>query len=296
MNLLPLLPEIKENSESMKTFFLFLFCLFTVFSSAQTDTLRIATFNIRYDNKDDYPNDWVHRRDTLAAFVRAQGLDLIGMQEVLHNQLEDLAARLPQYEHIGVGRDDGRQRGEYAPLFFRKDRFRLLESGTFWLSQYPDSAGFIGWDGACTRLATWALLRDLQKGEELFVLNTHFDHVGTEARRQSARLVRRMADSLAQGRKLILTGDLNVSDQSDAYRLLLADNASLKDAWKTAEKRSGATYTFHDFGRLPVDSRAKIDFVFVDTGFRVLNSFIPAEDGRHGFLSDHNPQLVVLCY
>lgn len=281
---------------SMKAFLLSLFLACALVSVAQTDTLRICSFNIRYDNADDYPNDWPHRRDTLASFLKAQHLDLIDMQEVLHNQLEDLRRRLPLYEYVGVGRDDGKEKGEYSPVFYRKDRFRLLGSGTFWLSQHPDSAGFIGWDGACTRLATWLVLQDRAKGgKEFFLLNTHFDHVGQEARRQSARLIRRRIEALAQGRKVIVTGDLNVSDQSEAYRLLTEDGL-LRDAWKAAERREGVNYSFHDFGQLPVPSRAKIDFVFVSDGFRVTDYAIPAEDGAKGFLSDHNPQVVELLY
>ena len=151
--------------------------------------LNWATFNVRYDNPGDSLNNWKNRKDRVAAFVKEQKLDIVGMQEVLHNQLEDLKERLPEYAEVGVGRKDGKTRGEYSPLFFRKDRFELLDSNTFWLSQYPDSVGFIGWDGACCRIATWAKLRDRQSGKVFMAVNTHFDHVGTQARTQSALLI-----------------------------------------------------------------------------------------------------------
>ena len=115
-------------------------------------TVNWATFNIRYDNPADSLNNWKYRKDTIAAFIKANQLDIVGMQEVLHNQLEDLKQRLPEYAEVGVGREDGKTQGEYAPLFYRKNRFEALDSNTFWLSQYPDSVGFIGWDGACTAL------------------------------------------------------------------------------------------------------------------------------------------------
>ena len=144
----------------------------TAVAKAQTtpaDSGRVrvawATFNVRYDNPGDKLNSWKYRRDTVCGFIRARGLDIVGMQEVLHNQLEDLKAGLPGYAAVGVGRDDGKQAGEYSPLFYRTDKFELLDSSTFWLSQYPDSAGFIGWDGACTRIATWAKLRDRATGK-----------------------------------------------------------------------------------------------------------------------------------
>ena len=148
-----------------------------------------ATFNIRYDNPEDSLNNWKYRKDSVAKFIRTNDIDIVGMQEVLHNQLEDLKSRLPEYTEVGVGREDGKTEGEYAPLFFKKDRFEVLDSNTFWLSQYPDSVGFIGWDGACTRIATWAKLKDKSNGKIFMAINTHFDHVGVEARREGALLI-----------------------------------------------------------------------------------------------------------
>ena len=121
-------------------------------SPQPTSEITWSTFNIRYDNPYDSLNSWTYRKDTVANFIKAQNLDIVGMQEVLHHQLEDLKARLPEYAEVGVGREDGKTQGEYAPLFYKKDRFELLDNNTFWLSQYPDSVGFIGWDGACTRI------------------------------------------------------------------------------------------------------------------------------------------------
>ena len=109
---------------------------------------------MRYDNPGDSLNNWQYRKDTVCQYILDKKMDIIGMQEVLHNQLEDLKAGLPNYAAIGVGRDDGKEKGEYSPLFYRADKYEVLESNTFWLSQYPDSVGFIGWDGACTRIAT----------------------------------------------------------------------------------------------------------------------------------------------
>ena len=158
-------------------------------STPQPTELTWGTFNIRYDNPGDSLNSWTYRKDSVASFIRTQDMDIVGMQEVLHGQLEDLKERLPEYAEIGVGREDGKTQGEYAPLFYKKDRFEVLDSNTFWLSQYPDSVGFIGWDGACTRIATWAKLKDKQSGKIFMAVNTHFDHVGTEARRKGALLI-----------------------------------------------------------------------------------------------------------
>ncbi len=254
-----------------------------------------ATFNVRYDNPGDSLNSWPYRRDTVCGFIRTRGLDVVGMQEVLHGQLEDLKAGLPGYAAVGVGRDDGKQAGEYSPLFYRADKFELLDSSTFWLSQYPDSAGFIGWDGACTRIATWAKLRDRATGKVFMAVNTHFDHVGTEARRQGALLIIRRIKDIVGDRPAVLTGDFNVNDRSEAYRTLTTNDFVLRDAYKIADRRTGPAYTFHDFGREPMERREKIDFIFVTPQIKVLRADIaPNPETPTGYLSDHNPHMALL--
>ena len=276
-------------------------CLLSACTSKnQTETataVNWATFNIRYDNPADSLNNWKYRKDSVAAFVRHHDLDVVGMQEVLHHQLEDLKARLPEYTAVGVGRDDGKTAGEYAPLFFKKDRFEALESHTFWLSQYPDSAGFIGWDGACCRIATWAKLQDKANGRIFLAINTHFDHVGEEARRQGALLIMQRIQEIVGDRPAILTGDFNVNDRSEAYRTLTTNDFVLKDAYKESAEQSGPRYTFHDFGRIAGADCEKIDFIFVTPQIEVGRSFIPQEpDSDRGFLSDHNPQITTLQF
>lgn len=254
-----------------------------------------ATFNVRYDNPGDSLNSWPYRRDTVCGFIRTRGLDVVGMQEVLHGQLEDLKAGLPGYAAVGVGRDDGKEAGEYSPLFYRADKFELLDSSTFWLSQYPDSAGFIGWDGACTRIATWAKLRDRATGKVFMAVNTHFDHVGTEARRQGALLIIRRIKDIVGDRPAVLTGDFNVNDRSEAYRTLTTNDFVLRDAYKIADRRTGPAYTFHDFGREPMERREKIDFIFVTPHVKVLRADIaPNPETPTGYLSDHNPHMALL--
>ena len=257
--------------------------------------VRWATFNIRYDNPADSLNNWQYRKDTVARFIKAQNLDIVGMQEVLHNQLEDLKARLPEYAEVGVGREDGKTKGEYAPLFFKKDRFEVLDSNTFWLSQYPDSVGFIGWDGACTRIATWAKLKERETGKIFMAVNTHFDHVGVEARTKGALLIIEKIKEIVGDRPAVLTGDFNVSDEWDAYKTITTNEFVMKDAFKIAEKKEGVDYTFHDFGRIPADSCEKIDYIFVTPQIKVTDAFIPQEpQGETGFVSDHNPHVATL--
>ncbi len=269
----------------------------TAVMARRSECVTWSTFNIRYDNPEDEGNRWRFRRDSVVRFVKDHDIDVIGMQEVLWLQLQDLRARLPEYDYVGVCRDDGDRKGEAAPIFFRRQRFRALESGTFWLSQYPDSIGFIGWDGACCRIATWARLQDKQTGRVLVAVNTHFDHVGREARRQSALLIIDRIKQMAGEETAILTGDFNVDDQSEAYRTITENPYVLRDAHKVATSTSGPAYTWHDFGRMPEGERGKIDFIFVTPDVRVRSSnILPIHEcdvripaTRWGYLSDHSP-------
>lgn len=281
----------------MKRLFLAIAVITSAFFSlpCQAQTITWATFNIRYDNPADQSNNWQFRKDTVTRFIQAQDMDIVGMQEVLHNQLEDLLQHLPGYKSIGVGRDDGKTKGEYAPILYKEDRFEVLDSNTFWLSQYPDSIGFIGWDGACTRIATWAKMKDRQSGKIFMAVNTHFDHVGVTARREGALLIIRKIKEIVGDRPAVLTGDFNVNDQSEAYRTITSNAFVLKDAAKIAGKQTGVDYTFHNFGQIPSEQCEKIDFIFVTPQIKVLDSFIPKEAAPGSkFLSDHNPQIVHL--
>lgn len=253
--------------------------------------VRWATFNIRLDTPVDSLNRWGYRMERAAQFIKDAQLDVVGTQEVLHSQFEDLKRMLPEFEGVGVARDDGKTRGEYSSVFYRKDVFDALDSGTFWLSEYPDSVGLKGWDAACVRVATWAKLQHKETGKIVMAVNTHFDHVGVEARKQSALLIIRKIKEIVGDRAAVLTGDFNVTDQSDAYQTITTNEFVLKDAHKIAEKVSGVNYTFHDFTRQPLEKRSKIDFIFVTPHIRVLSSDIPQEV-EGALLSDHNPQWI----
>lgn len=253
--------------------------------------VRWATFNIRLDTPVDSLNRWGYRMERAAQFIKDAQLDVVGTQEVLHSQFEDLKRMLPEFEGVGVARDDGKTKGEYSSVFYRKDVFDALDSGTFWLSEYPDSVGLKGWDAACVRVATWAKLQHKETGKIVMAVNTHFDHVGVEARKQSALLIIRKIKEIVGDRAAVLTGDFNVTDQSDAYQTITTNEFVLKDAHKIAEKVSGVNYTFHNFTRQPLEKRSKIDFIFVTPYIRVLSSDIPQEV-EGALLSDHNPQWI----
>ncbi len=161
-------------------------------SKQQQDTTQnivVATFNMRYDNPDDSMNNWQYRKERVAQFIIDQNIDIVGTQELLQNQVDDLKALLPDFDMVGVARDNGKDEGEYAAIFFRRDRFEVLDSNNFWLCENPDSVGMKGWDAACTRIATWAKLKDKTNDKIFMAVNTHFDHVGEVARRESALLI-----------------------------------------------------------------------------------------------------------
>ncbi len=285
----------------MKILFLL---FFPILSMAATPFLQqsglspvnVMTFNIRYDNPDDSLNNWSYRRDKVANAVLFYDVDIIGTQEVLHNQLIDLQNRLPGYGYVGVGREDGKEKGEYCPLWYKESRFNLIESGCFWLSETPEKAGSKGWDGACERIASWAKLLEKYSGKEYFILNTHLDHVGVTARREGVKLLLQRVKQLSDGLPVVVTGDFNATPESDVIRNLTdtANTDCLIDSRSLSPVVYGPSWSFHDFGRIPFDKRELIDFIFVRNHVRVLRYgiIVGADDGT--YLSDHAPVLITI--
>ncbi len=257
-------------------------------------SIRVMSFNVRYDEPRDGANAWPRRKDLVAAAIAFHGADVAGLQEVLAGQLADLRGLLPEYGAVGVGRDDGREAGEFNPVLFRKERFRLLGASTSWLSEEPEKPGGKGWDAACARVVTWARLRDLWTGETLVAFNTHFDHVGERARRESARLVLDIIRRTAAGAPFVLTGDFNCTREDAAYGALVSGGegrALLRDARDISVRPPyGPPASFNGFRAEP-PAGLPIDHIFVGPSAAVLRiGILPAtQSGR--FLSDHNPVL-----
>ncbi|MCR2031117.1 endonuclease/exonuclease/phosphatase family protein [Alistipes timonensis] len=277
----------------MKKLF-FLLALTAAVSCNAPQELTVMTLNMRYDNPEDGANNWRFRRERIAELIRSEAVDLLGTQEVLANQFDDLQALLPGYRAVGVGREDGARAGEFNAVFFRSDRFELLDSGVFWLSENPETPGSKGWDGACERLATWTVLRDKSGGELLFI-NTHLDHIGEQARREGVALLLRRIETLRAGRPVILTGDFNAEPSSPVVARVVADSA-LRSAWDTAPIRSGSAWSFSDFGQLPEEERPLIDYVFYGGGLEVVSCSILPDTLGGGYLSDHAPVEARLKY
>ena len=274
----------------MKKILFLLLAIVTMASCTEEKAnVRWATFNMRLDTPADSLNNWKYRKERVAQYIQNMKLDVVGTQEVLQNQFNDLKSLLPDFEGVGVARDDGKETGEYSAVFYRKSVFDALDSGTFWLAENPDSVGMMGWDAACVRVATWAKLQHKATGKIVMAVNTHFDHVGKVARRESALLIIRKIKEIVGNRPAVLTGDFNVTDQSEAYNTIVSNEFVLLDAHKVAEKVGGVSYTFHDFDRREMEKRSKIDFVFVTPQIKVLQSEV-TQEVKEALLSDHNPQ------
>lgn len=256
------------------------------------EPLRVATFNVRLNVASDGPDAWPHRRAHVLAMARHHDWDLIGTQEALPDQVADME-QLAGFTRVGVGRDDGAGRGEHAAIFVRQARFEILRSGTFWLSETPERPSK-GWDGrCCNRIATWVELRDrLAPGDgragRFFVFNTHFDHEGQVARRESARLLLARWKALAGDVPTLVIGDFNSSPGSEPLQLL---SAELQDARASSRTPPyGPAGTFQGFRiDAPLAEQDRIDHVFHTRGIDVL-SWAALTDSMHGrFPSDHLP-------
>jgi endonuclease/exonuclease/phosphatase family metal-dependent hydrolase len=261
--------------------------------AGQARPITCITYNIRYDTPLDGRNAWPFRRERLLAQVRAEAPELIGIQEGLHRQVEQLQEAFPAHAMVGVARDDGAQDGEYSALFYLRERFEELRSGTFWLSATPEQPSR-GWDAALNRICTYALLRDVITGRELWVFNTHFDHAGAEARLGSARLlVERIGEWVAPDQACILMGDFNSGPDEAPMQVL---GAVLQDSRLVSRTPpTGPEGTFNGFKRDRQYSR-RIDHVLVDRDLDVLRYAVPVDRRRGRYPSDHFPVVVTVQY
>ena len=258
--------------------------------------LFVGTYNIRYKNKDDSikGNVWTKRCQVMCDQINFESPDVLGMQEVLVGQLHDFQRFLDNYSYIGVGRDDGKEAGEYAAIFYKNDRVKLLDSGNFWLNETPDVPK-LGWDAACIRICTWGKFKDLRTKKKFYFFNLHMDHVGVVARREAAKLVVSRIKEMAQDAPVVLTGDFNV-DQTDEIYGIFTHSGILKDSYENARIRFAENGTFNSF-KVETKTDSRIDHVFVSPSFKVEAYGLRTDSywakGRRN-LSDHYPVFVKL--
>lgn len=225
-------------------------------------SMNIASYNIRNNNQGDVKNwnGWPQRLPAVAALINYHEFDIFGAQEVLHNQVTDLLTQLPAFEYTGVARDDGQTKGEYSPIFYRKDRFKILKSGTFWLAEKTDKP-VKGWDAALPRICSYAQFKDLKSKKSFWVFNLHMDHIGVVAREKSAELVLQKVQEIAKGQHVLLMGDFNVDQKNNSYAIL-NNSKLLKDSYELSPLRYALNGTFNAFdANLFTESR--IDHIFV---------------------------------
>ena len=264
------------------------------------NTTRVMSFNIRYGTAKDGENHWSKRKDFLIETIEAFGPDLLGTQETLLDQRDFIASKLSGYGSFGVGRDDGKETGEMAALFYRTARFEKVAGGHFWLSQNPDTVGSKGWDAALPRIATWVKLRDRvnDQAKPLLFLNTHFDHQGQQARKESAKLIRKKILELGTDCDIVITGDFNAGADSDVYRALFADEAEkaspVADTFAVADpKPIGDQGTFSGF-KSTATSGPRIDWIGCSRGFNVQAAAIDRTERDGRTPSDHFPVTAIL--
>jgi endonuclease/exonuclease/phosphatase family metal-dependent hydrolase len=276
-----------------KTILPLLFFIFLV-TAAAAQEIRVGTFNVRYDNPRDSGNLWVNRAPVVSNLIRFHDFDIFGTQEALKNQLDDISNALPQYTRYGLGRDDGKEKGEHAAIYYKKDRFTLLNKGDFWLSQTPDKPS-LGWDATCcNRICSWVYLRDKKTGKRFYFFNAHYDHQGMQARRESSKLVLEMIKKIAGSAPVIFTGDLNGGQKSEWY-LHLANSGLLKDAYKLTPHPYANNASFNAFGA-SLSSKEIIDHIFVTNHFKVSKWGILTDTYHGKFPSDHFPVIAVVAF
>ncbi|SMO63538.1 endonuclease/exonuclease/phosphatase family protein [Fodinibius sediminis] len=262
-------------------------------AQAQDESLGVMTFNIRYDNPDD-PNPWEDRKDEVINLIRFHEPAFVGIQEALHHQLKDLDEGLAHYQYIGKGRKDGKQGGEYSALLYDRRKVSLVPGSnrTIWLSKTPKVPSK-NWDAALPRILTWGAFRVKESGKTIYVFNTHFDHVGERARAESAKIILDAIAETAGDQPVVLTGDFNIVDDSEPYRILTS--SFLSDAYYSTDlPHTGAEFTYSGFKvTIPQEGR-RIDYIFTNDRVNVIKhaTLTSFRDGY--FPSDHLPVLAYI--
>ena len=270
---------------------IFLFIYFLL-SNLVSDEIKVISYNVRYNNPNDGKDIWENRRSTIVNFIKNENPDFLGLQEVNHAQLLFLNSNLSNYSFVGVGRDDGKTKGEYSPIFYNNNLFDLIKSDTFWLSSTPDQIS-VGWDASMERICTYAVFKSKTNKKNIWVFNTNFDHIGIEAREKSADLIISVINKLTEPEDyVVLTGDFNLLDDSKPIMNL---QSNFNDTNKNLEKTDKSYGTFNNF-KLNFVSKSRIDYVF-EKNFKLINSrhiIVKTPEGR--WASDHHPILAKLKF
>ena len=253
--------------------------------------INVMSFNIRYNNTNDGVNAWPNRKDNVKALVKFHDADILCVQEALALQVDQLSENT-NYERVGVGRNDGKLGGEFTAIYFDKDRFKKKDGGTFWLSETPDVPSK-GWDAAIIRICTWVKLHDKWNKKDFIVFNTHYDHVGVQARIEAAKLIKKKIMEIAPTLPVILTGDLNVTPETEAIATLKTFLTDTKEA--SIEPAYGPEGTFNGF-KFNANLQDRIDYIFINKGFKVQKYASLTDSKDQKYPSDHLPIMARLFF
>lgn len=258
-----------------------------------SQSTKVMTYNIKYDNVSDTVNNWNDRKEAMVDQLKKHDPGIIGMQEVLYGQLEYLDESLPDFEYVGVGRDDGKQKGEFSPILYNSKKFALLRSNTFWLSKTPEKVS-VGWDAALERICTYALFEDKNSRQKFWVFNTHYDHVGVKARKKSAKLILNKIKKVnTEKLPVVLMGDFNLMPQEKPIQLI---SKKMEDGLAISKlDNNGPMGTFNAFNvSEPILKR--IDYIFVKDlemeNYQHIDERLPS--AKH--ISDHLPVIALVSF
>lgn len=280
----------------MKAYFFVIFFFFsiTVAFSQHVDVadIKVASYNLRMDTPRDSLNAWPHRKENVKALIRYHDFDIVGTQEGFLHQLNDLL-EMPGYAYFGAGRDDGKQAGEHSAILYKKDRFNIIDSGNFWLSETPDKPG-LGWDATCcNRICSWVKFVDKEARQEFYVFNVHFDHQGVVARQESGKLMVSKIKEIAKDAPVICTGDFNSTPETEQIKGM---GAILRDAYEVSKMPPyGPIGTTNSF-RFTAPMRHRIDYVFVSKHFEVSKYAVLTDAKDQRYPSDHLPVVATIYF
>ena len=273
------------------TFLLVLASIFSFsFLNFISDPIKIISYNIRYNNPNDGKDIWENRRETITDFIEKEAPDFLGLQEVNFPQIQYLNSNLINYSFIGVGRDDGKTRGEFSPIYFNESKYNLLLSNTFWLSKTPDNIS-VGWDAAMERICTYGLFKQKNDGSKVWVFNTHFDHIGNVAREKSIDLILSKIKDLTKDKdQIIITGDFNLSDDSVPIKKLqnFYNDVNIK-----MDNKSKFYGTFNNF-KIDNNYNNRIDYIFYKNFDLIKSSHLHIKTDQGRWASDHHPVIAIL--
>jgi len=276
-------------------FFKTLFCLILIsvvtFAQKKGGPINIITYNIRLNVASDGVNAWPNRKENVKALVKFHDADILCVQEALPEQFDALLEN-SNFHVVGVGREDGKRKGEFSALYYDKDRFTKKEGGTFWLSETPDVPSK-GWDAALNRVCSWVRLYDRINKKEFLVFNTHYDHIGVKARIESAKLLKRKIQEIAPALPVVFTGDLNVTPETEAIATIKSFLTDAKEV--SIEPAYGPNGTFNAFD-FNSDLKNRIDYIFVNKGFKVQKFAVLSDSKDKRYPSDHLPVFARLWF